>query len=776
MSIVINTKKEVLSSLTCPTCGARVNYKSGDKTTMCMYCGNTLTISTVEETSYDDSSNFQGGGSPKQSIANRIDTSSSALAYINYFFDTFDWDGFAYGTEIKINELEELVDKMRISSADNYKTWVASFLVTTIPFIKKIQYRSSIFKNIIEEFKKDNIDSYGMYETYKKTGLIIKEKHTSVLKIANDYLSYANKYGIPKTELSPLNEKLNELEKCNVDENLHESITDIPEIKTFISERNKQIIKELKDKGLDAESLYQEALGNIEKKKYNAAIPSLYTLGNYKDSAILLSKISSACILNKEVFIQDNESYLVREKEGIRTLRDVTNKETARKVLATRLSEKFVSYGNLLLYFEAGSQYLVAYDLQEKREVFKSKKSFPNAKTLLLEDEGKFIVGNSNNIGAFDLVTFNFETLVDKMNVFYRFIDHYGFYSSKDNETTVIDLVTKESFIINRQGKDIVLVGDLNKGQLVYTLKNPNNNNLKLCLYDFNEKKKFVIESNIEGHCSVINGSLFYLVSDNKNIKYLIMRDNNCENRKEICSYVSKALFISGDYLYFIRSNRYNTALCKVNLVNSGKVITIATQIDEFIKVENGELYYVDDRSSLRKVRMNGSHDQLICSKVKSVVLVNSNQLVFQASDGENCDSLYAIRFNEEGHTKLAYNIDCSQLYDDEYAYYIKNINATSGAGVTLIKKTLCKVNLNTYVETIIFDITSQEPQSVSLALPIFLGIMSTIAFIVSIILFANNLTVGGVIFLIITIIFIAFLPVSIIRYKRIKEKNMDLI
>ena len=73
---------------------------------------------------------------------------------------------------------------------------------------------------------------------------------------------------------------------------------------------------------------------------------------------------------------------------------------------------------------------------------------------------------------------------------------------------------------------------------------------------------------------------------------------------------------------------------------------------------------------------MNGSHDQLICSKVKSVVLVNSNQLVFQASDGENCDSLYAIRFNEEGHTKLAYNIDCSQLYDDEYAYYIKNINA----------------------------------------------------------------------------------------------------
>lgn len=795
MSIVINTKKDVLSSLACPTCGARVNYKPGDTYTMCLYCGNTFNIKQVEETVVESNGSNQADASGKpESMVSKIDTSSSALAYINYYFNSFDWESYAYGTECRIYELDEIVEKMKVLSADNYKTWVAAFLVTVTPFAKKIEYRKHIFENILNEFKKNNLDAYGMYDSYKKAGLILKNKHDSVLKEANDYLAYANEYGIPKNELDTLKKNLKEIEVSGIEDDLYDSIIDIPEIKKFIVERDKEIAKKLKEKGLDAEELYARAQTLVECGNYNAALPPLYTLGNYKDCAFLARKISSLCVLNSEVFVQNNKCFLIRNKDGVRTLRDITNKEEAKNVLAKHLPQHYYNYGNLILYFEEPSNVLVAYDLNGKQEVFRSKNSYGDAKTMLLEKEGKFLVATANQIKALDLVTFKFTTIVDKLGVFYNFIDHYAVYSlDGSNSVFIIDLLTKESFSIVTNASNLALIGDLAEDKLVYTLRSPSQDNRKLVVYDFKKQEKYLVERNIEGHCSVIDGTLFYLVRDNKGINYLISRDTNCENRKEICSYVSKALFISGDYLYFIRSNRYNTALCKVNLVNPNGVKTIATQIDEFVKVENGELYYVDDRSALRKVRMNGTYNQLICSRVKTVLLAGDDHLVFQASDGESIDSLYAVKFNEEGHRKLAYHITDSQLYDEKTVYYIWHVYETKN-GVPSWRRKLCKQDLETYEETVIFDITAQAPQPVSNGLAVFLGIIGgilAVAAIVCLVVFINNVSAyynyerDDVLygFLVAFFILISFSALSIFgswastrKNKKIREENQNLI
>ena len=76
-----------------------------------------------------------------------------------------------------------MISALKITAADDYRTWVAAFTCLVVPFEKKIEYRKNALESLIKEYKNKNLDAYGMYSydattlEYKFTSGDVAEKY-----------------------------------------------------------------------------------------------------------------------------------------------------------------------------------------------------------------------------------------------------------------------------------------------------------------------------------------------------------------------------------------------------------------------------------------------------------------------------------------------------------------------------------------------------------------------------------------------------------------------
>ena len=65
-----------------------------------------------------------------------IKNSSSALAYIEQFYEEYDWEAFAYAQTLSIAEIDKLAASLKVSSADDKNTWFVSFKAMSVPYLE----------------------------------------------------------------------------------------------------------------------------------------------------------------------------------------------------------------------------------------------------------------------------------------------------------------------------------------------------------------------------------------------------------------------------------------------------------------------------------------------------------------------------------------------------------------------------------------------------------------------------------------------------------------
>lgn len=334
----------------------------------------------------------------------------------------------------------------------------------------------------------------------------------------------------------------------------------------------------------------------------------------------------------------------------------------------------------------------------EEKKIFKqqiSEKSIftYNLRVYLLAKDYSGEEGSKTSIVELELKTGEVKTIVEGVKKVESLTGNKMLYfvlgENKDTvENTEQNLVTK---IINL---DTLKITDLGKKKLsiegfidenvVYTQEAPNkyNKNLYIKSLDSEEPEK-LIEANILSFCDVIQNKLFYYIGNNQN-KSLININIDCTGRKEWPLYISEILFEQGGWLYFIKKVGYNTVLCKA-LLDGTKNTIIAADIEEFIEIKNGYLYYINYESTLVKVRMDGSNLQELCQDVESVLAVKEDKIIFVSIDGrlktgdlvqpsvKLVRSIYAVDFTGSGKIKLAYNIREAKNYDENYVYYISS-------------------------------------------------------------------------------------------------------
>ena len=304
------SEKVALKAMRCPICGENLKAENNEDAIVCVYCGNTVVpVNEATSISAKATNGFAFNGVFR---VEGIKTASSALAYIEQFYEEYDWEAFAYAQTLSIAEIDKVASSLKLSSADDKNTWIVCFKATSVPFLRKVEGCQQILSSVIEEYKKDNLDAYSKFDAYKRIATMILLAKSTVVASLEKFVSNAKKYGASSAETAAL--------KADIQNIIHSSsvetffdIESIPAIKAFIAEKNAKIAQGLAAEGINAADEYARAKALIDEKKYAEALSVLLSLRGYADTVALIKKIDKYYLISNVLEIEKNLYYFKKE-------------------------------------------------------------------------------------------------------------------------------------------------------------------------------------------------------------------------------------------------------------------------------------------------------------------------------------------------------------------------------------------------------------------------------------------------------------------------------
>ena len=683
-----------LKIMNCPTCGAKLKVKEKNEVVTCVYCGNSI-VPVVEVTPAVQGENVTGVNGVLK--VEGIKTSSSALAYVELFFEEYDWEAFAYAQCLSVAEIDKLADSLKASSADDKNTWFVCFKAGYIPFIHKVEGCRQILSSVIEEYTKDNLDAYSKFDAYKRISSMIAIHKDGIVKNLEKISANAAKFGATSSEVKGLNSEIENIKR--IDTVLYKDIKDVPEIKSFIARKNSQIVEVLASKGINAENEYLKAKALISQKNYVDALNTLLPLKGYSDVNTLIEKLDKYYLISSVLEIEGNLYYFkkISSDYGTLNLYPTVEGKISDKPIIKGIGKIITNYADILYYIDDNDKlkkYNLSTEAEEKiyeKRLDKKSIYIHNRKAFLVSEDGGEYDSKKRNVLELDLTTGTIRTILVEVKkiislwgnkLVYMVSEKNGDNEYNSNYKVLTKVINVDTMNTVELGRDDVFVESIVGDNVVYTRKMPNDYNRNLYVRDIGtDGTEKLIEQNIFKFCDIIADKLFYYVGNSKN-QTLINIGFDCSGRKEWPLYISKILFEQGGWLYFIRKAGYNSVLCKARIDGSGFSI-IAADIEEFVSIKNGYLYYINDVATLVKVRMDGSNLQELCEDVETVLSVKEDKIIFVSVDDRISTSsyehtttrlvksIYAVDFSGSGKIKLAYNIESANEYDENSVYYI---------------------------------------------------------------------------------------------------------
>lgn len=733
--------KTTLKMMKCPTCGASLKAENEKDVIVCVYCGNSI-VPVVETVAPVDKNTDGGFGGVLR--VEGIKTSSSAVAYMEQFFEEYDWDSFVYAQNLSIRKIDDLVVSLKNSSADDKNTWFAYVKSLLVPFSHKVDGCRELLAEVIEEYKKDNLEAYSIFDAYKRISNSIINSKERIFNDVEKALSKAEKYGAQESEIKEYKAYLEEI-KNDSSPSLYQTVEDIPEIKAYISEKSMDVANQLAARGINAQAEYEKAKLLISQKNYVEALNILHTLKGFSDSEKLIDEIDKYYLIFDILEIGGNLYYFKKDAEtGAFNLYTTENGKITSKSVIKRIKHVITNYADILYYIDAAG-FLRKYDFSQKTNTIIEKEKRFSDDLIYSYDNRVFLLSKKEEtsekykIETLYLRSGNVNTIVEKVQGIEKCENNKIVYTHKvknqENKlvsaTSIIDVDTLKTIEII--GKKITIDG-LGKDYVVYSKNAPNEKNKNLYIRYFDSDEEVLLEKNIYAFCEIIKNKIFYYIGNSKN-KTLININVDGTQRKEWPLYISEVLLEQGGWIYFIRSVGYNSILCKARLDGTGFKV-VAADIKNFVDLKNGYLYYINDSDDLVKVRMDGSNLQELCEDVKEVLLLKEDKIVFVSTDdvvssGEftqitkkRIESVYMVDFSGSGKRKLVYDIKDAKKYDEDSIYYVVKEKMKDNEGMTTSVDVLYALNISTNETEQILELREVKEEEKSSFTPSTVGII----------------------------------------------------
>ncbi len=747
----------VLKSMNCPNCGASLKAENATDAITCVYCGSTVVPVNESKAAAPASGTVKVEG---------IKSPSSALAYAEIYFEEYDKKAFSYAQSLSVAQIDMLASSMKACSADDKNTWLLCFKAVCVPFMHKVEGVADILADVVKEYKNDNLDAYSTFDAYKRISAMIVKNKESVTTRLEKTMERAEKYGASADELAALKADMEKVYAATVP--LYDRIESIPAVADFITEKNNKITAALAAKGINAAAQYSNAKMLIETKQYVNALNALLPLKGYSDTDELIKKIDKYFLISGVLEIEGVLYYYENEdgEKGTFRLRPTAQGVVAGKAIVKNIKNIITNHADIL-YFMDGSNKLkrcnLAANTTEKvcdLTFISDAIYYYKRKVFLLTPKGA-----ANDLVMLDLVSGTVSTLIQNVLSIIARQGNKLIYTTRPAAATDAAITTTTNVLdidamtfVSLGGDDVTVEAFFDK-YAVYTRQAPNNYNKNLYIKSVDGSvPEMLIEKNVYRFCSVIENKLFYYIG-NSRYASLVNVSIDGTGRTEWPLYISKVLFEQGGWVYFIRKAGYNSILCKCRS-DSSKFTVIAADVEEFIKIKNGYLYYLDDEASLVRVRMDGSNHEKLCKGVKDVLTVEDDKVVFISSDGSYTvsdgvtesrvwvNSIYAVDFTGGGKRKLAYDVKTAKKYDDSTVYYVAKQNASSVKDeLATDVEVVYKLNIDTYDTEALLNIYIQpEPEGFRVSTIFF--ILAVLAFILGffgLVMGGSAATCGGV-------------------------------
>lgn len=744
--------KTTLKMMKCPTCGANLKAENEKDVIVCVYCGNSIV--PVTETVAPVAKNTESGFGGVLRVEG-IKTSSSAVAYMEQFFEEYDWDSFIYAQSLSIGKIDELVASLKTASADDKNTWFAYVKSVLVPFSHKVEGCRELLADVIKEYKKDNLEAYSIFDAYKRISNSIIKSKERIFSEVEKALAKAEKYGADKSEINEYEGYIEEV-KNDSSPILYETVEEIPEVKAYIAEKSMTIANQLAAQGIDAQTEYNKAINLISEKNYVAALNILYTLKGFSNSDKLIDEINKYYLILDILEIGGRQYYFKKDDvDHLYSLYTTENGKISSKVLIKKISQVITNYADTLYYLDDVG-FLRKYDFSqnintiiEKSKKFSEKSIYAYGKRVFLLSI-KESTSEKYKIEALDLSTGSLNTIVENVKKVQMCEGNKIVYTHRvkteenrfANATSIINVDSLKTIEIIG---DKVTVDGLGKDFVVYSKDMPNerNKNLYIRYFDSNEEK--LLEKNIYKFCHIIQNKIFYYIGNSKNNSLININVDGTE-RKEWPLYISEVLLEQGGWIYFIRRVGFNSVLCKSRLDGTGYKI-VASDIEKFVDLKNGYLYYINGSDDLVKVRMDGSNLQELCEDVKDVLLVKEDKIVFVSTDdvissGEiaqitkrRIESVYLVDFSGSGKRKLVYDIKDAKTYDEDSIYYVVTEKTKDKEGGVSSTDVLYALNISTNETKQILELSETDEEKSSFT-PATLGIVIAIVALIFLFMF----------------------------------------
>lgn len=752
----------------CKICGAELKVDDPTKPIECVCC----TSINIPVSLNDNSTQTQVNTVSDNTIL-RIQgqkNPASALAYVENLFEDYDWHSFCYSETLSIPEIDDAINEYKIVSADDVNTWKLDFEVLYTPFVKKVECRNEILKDVVDSYKVEDLSCYSAFDSYKR---LVEKAKRSIKFVAislEKCLEKIEKYGATEEEISEYKEKVSYVRNLTINE-VYKSIYDVPEIVQIIAERDKKIARKLAESGIDADAEYKKALNYLEAGMRNEALSVFYKLDEYKDSSNRIRELDRCSVIYPYIeiagkFYNIRGNYLYAVEEGA----------IKPEPVISGLKKVVSNFGTRVYYFDMEDN-LSVYDPSLGKPTKVTKMSLDmefsqvDVKRMYFLTTGvykKFISVDLLD-GAVNIVLED----VKKIENYFSRRQGAVFICETENGHILYNFENGESLNLGDGEIDVVTCTG---NHIVYTRNNGSVYNKNLYVKNFKENTDAkCIESNILRYIRTINERLFYAVG-NISSSHTICIDIDGSNRREWPISMNKILFRIGEWIYFLRKIGRNVVIGKIKM-NGTNLRIIASNVKEYVGFSDGYIYFINDFNSLVRVRPDGKRDvHRVCDNVQTTLSIRESGVIYKTSDdainSNSVDSIYLYQ-SGTGLKKLVYNVTDVHSNNDEgvILYTNREFWKQTEEGVEYNYR-LYKLDVNTLKTTLCSEtknIAQRDEGKGINKVKLGLIIVTVILFITSFACFTFEAIGFGFVYL-----FIAFIFVVIISAMNKKKKKSE--
>ena len=738
----------------CPNCGSKLVFDDKDTSVVCFACDSTINVADLLSEKKGSSNGAVGFGVAMPMISG-FDNPESGVVYVENFFDNFDWVDYQRNTEIDIEELEEVVHNNKLKNGAIPTAWYLDYKALAIPVRKKIEGLADLSDMIGSVYNpSDDTEALGVFDIYYNVCKALILHKADIFKRLDIAIKYATRFSLDKERLAEMQADYKSLQDLfEKDVRLVSDISEIPSYAAAEKARNDAKREELLALGIDADSVYDNAveLFNNTNPNKNQALNLFESLLGYKDSEKYISAINQYFSFNSDFyhfcgkyFIFKKESYVTtldmktvgkknsQPQESTSTmlsLYEVVNGKPAETPIVKGIAQMLACYGSRIYYLK-DKQGVCSYDIYSKVET-----------TI---DAGKvkdyLTIGNH----AFGLIG-NGKMLYIQKTPSKEAAPGCGSSSSSKTSTPSAEAPTTKnlySLVVVDMVKNTAKTMIEKYAEIIKT----NDNNV---YFKWEKDVETVSTSSAGGGCgasskpaktkkvevclcNVNNGSIKSLFDESCLIEYVgkdkivytKLKPNNLN--QDLYSYdissgastlieanVYSYFDVIGDNVYYMVGNEDFCPLVRNTFDGDGReeimrnVEKIVDKIGDWLYIQKGRRGSYN--STLVKMRADGKKSVVLCTQFKKLAKFYGN-LVYYV-DSEN--SLRCVRIDGKNNKRIAENVDFVVPTED-YLYYTRQELVSDNASALSLYK-MDKEGRN--VRKVIFNVNAvcNNPESKSL-------------------------------------------------------------